>query len=69
MKYTIKFVAVCVATPVMALGVAAPTAWADIVIHIQPDIHPNPGIVHNTVTVTSRAEHEGLAGPQINHKR
>jgi hypothetical protein len=29
MKNTIKFVAVCVAAPVVALGVAAPTAWAE----------------------------------------
>jgi hypothetical protein len=28
MNNTIKFFAVCVAAPVMALGVAAPTAWA-----------------------------------------
>jgi hypothetical protein len=29
MNNTVKFVAVCVAAPVMALGVAAPTAWAE----------------------------------------
>jgi hypothetical protein len=29
MNNTVKLVAVCVAAPVMALGVAAPTAWAE----------------------------------------
>jgi hypothetical protein len=30
MNNTIKFVAVCVAAPVMALGVGAPAAWTNI---------------------------------------
>jgi hypothetical protein len=29
MKNTVKFVAVCAAAPVVALGVGAPTAWAE----------------------------------------
>jgi hypothetical protein len=45
MNNTIKFVAVCVAAPVMALGVAAPTAWAQVHPHgggVQFDEPPPP---------------------------
>jgi hypothetical protein len=38
MKNTVKFFAVCVAAPVMALGVAAPTAWANGAIHSHNNI-------------------------------
>jgi hypothetical protein len=49
MNNTIKIFAVCVATPVMALGVAAPTAWADVDINnrlVNTDGH-NPETIHN----------------------
>jgi Ca2+-binding RTX toxin-like protein len=40
MNNTIKFLAVCVAAPLLALGVGAPAAWAG----------PNVSICHNGVT-------------------
>jgi hypothetical protein len=75
MKNTVKFVAVCVATPVVALGVAAPTAWAEVQPHgahggglpEPPRIEPHGGIDPHE---PPRGGHHGpepedLAGPPV----
>jgi hypothetical protein len=63
MNNTIKLVAVCVAAPVMALGVAAPTAWAETGTGHS---HTNGGPIvdhHNGDPVVDH--HNG--GPVVNH--
>jgi hypothetical protein len=66
MNNTIKFVAVCVAAPVMALGVAAPTAWANPEPPPPPEHHisiegikPPPPVLSSSFNVSGHAFEAG----------